>query len=200
LADKYSRFAELERAELRVSYRIVAKFRGSGVAVVAPHAGKIEPGTSEIALAIAGDDCSYYLFEGRKAAGNRILHITSSNFDEPTCMALLATARTAITVHGERSPGECVYVGGANAERVESVIRELKESGFSTAVHQSESLQGRHPKNICNLANGGPGVQLEISRGLRERLVREQRPDEPGADPGLMAQLASAVRRGTSAY
>jgi phage replication-related protein YjqB (UPF0714/DUF867 family) len=53
------------------------------VAVIAPHGGGIEPGTSELATAIAGDDFSLYLFEGLKSAGNGELHITSTNFDEP---------------------------------------------------------------------------------------------------------------------
>ncbi|WP_261338761.1 poly-gamma-glutamate hydrolase family protein [Rhizobium leguminosarum] len=38
------------------------------VAIVAPHRGHIEPHTSEIAAAIAGEDFSLYLFEGLNPA------------------------------------------------------------------------------------------------------------------------------------
>jgi phage replication-related protein YjqB (UPF0714/DUF867 family) len=55
---------------------------GSDVCIIAPHGGKIEKWTSEIATALAGDDYNLYLFEGLKRAKNRDLHITSSRFDE----------------------------------------------------------------------------------------------------------------------
>jgi phage replication-related protein YjqB (UPF0714/DUF867 family) len=55
------------------------------VAIIAPHGGKIEPGTSEIAAAIAGDDYSLYRFQGLRDRPREELHITSAKFDEPTC-------------------------------------------------------------------------------------------------------------------
>ncbi|MEI9899657.1 MAG: poly-gamma-glutamate hydrolase family protein [Hyphomicrobium sp.] len=65
MTDKYRSFAELKAHEEEGrDYQIIAKDRRSAVAVVAPHAGKIEPGCSAIARAIAGDDLSIYLFEG----------------------------------------------------------------------------------------------------------------------------------------
>lgn len=84
-------------------YAIRLRHTGSKVVIAAPHAGAIEPGASEIALALAGDDLSYYLFEGRKPKANGELHITSSNFDEPQCLELLATATIVVTVHGQPS-------------------------------------------------------------------------------------------------
>jgi phage replication-related protein YjqB (UPF0714/DUF867 family) len=44
--------------------------------VIAPDGGSIEPGTSEIALKIAGLDFSFYAFEGRRKQHNNCLHIT----------------------------------------------------------------------------------------------------------------------------
>jgi poly-gamma-glutamate hydrolase-like protein len=61
-------------------------------ALVAPHGGGIEPGTSELADAIAASDLSFYTFEGLKPSGNTDLHITSTRFDEPMCLTLLASS------------------------------------------------------------------------------------------------------------
>jgi phage replication-related protein YjqB (UPF0714/DUF867 family) len=70
---------------------------------VAPHGGGIEPGTSELADAIAGSDLSFYTFEGLKSSGNTDLHITSTRFDEPMCLTLLASSSVVVTLHGEHS-------------------------------------------------------------------------------------------------
>lgn len=43
-----------------------------------PTQAKIEPGMSEVCRALAGDDRTYYLFEGCKPADNGALHITSA--------------------------------------------------------------------------------------------------------------------------
>jgi Poly-gamma-glutamate hydrolase len=72
-------------------------------ALVAPHGGGIEPGTSELADAIAGSDLSFYTFEGLKSSGNTDLHITSTRFDEPMCLTLLASSSVVVTLHGEHS-------------------------------------------------------------------------------------------------
>jgi phage replication-related protein YjqB (UPF0714/DUF867 family) len=59
----------------------------SRIAIIAPHGGGIEPGSSTIARAIAGEDINMYLFEGIKVAkGNAIVHIASHHFDEPRCL------------------------------------------------------------------------------------------------------------------
>ena len=63
--DKYGSFDELRRAERDgVDFRIRVMRREASVAIIAPHGGRIEPGTSELAEAIAGDDFSLYCFEG----------------------------------------------------------------------------------------------------------------------------------------
>jgi phage replication-related protein YjqB (UPF0714/DUF867 family) len=67
---------------------------------MAPHGGKIEPGTAEIAEAVAGDDYSFYCFEGIKADGNGVLHIRSHLFAEPRAMEAVESAEIVVTVHG----------------------------------------------------------------------------------------------------
>jgi phage replication-related protein YjqB (UPF0714/DUF867 family) len=49
MADKYASFQELERGERRGVYGVRSCLRRATIAVIAPHGGSIEPGTSEIA-------------------------------------------------------------------------------------------------------------------------------------------------------
>ena len=113
--DKYSNFEALraEQTEGR-DFRVrVASRELAMVALIAPHGGAIEPGTSELAIAIAGEELSYAVFEGIKTIQNRDLHITSTNFDEPRCTELVAGVHTAVAIHGESSQESTVFAGGA---------------------------------------------------------------------------------------
>ena len=86
MADKYPDFATLARNERAgVDFGILVRRARPAFAIVSPHGGGIEPGTSEIADGIAVLDFSYYAFEGLKSQGNSDLHITSTRFDEPMC-------------------------------------------------------------------------------------------------------------------
>ena len=98
--DWYTSFAALRAAEPPGEYRIRAFPRGSAKAVLAPHGGAIEPGTSEIAAAVAGEDLSLYCFEGLKGRVHSRLHITSHLFDEPECLALVAASDRVLAMHG----------------------------------------------------------------------------------------------------
>lgn len=91
MPDKYTNFAELSVYEPDGSYEIEFRQMNSAVALIAPHAGKIEPGTSEICRSVASDDLTYYLFQGCKLINNSDLHITSSRFDEPNGLAAAAS-------------------------------------------------------------------------------------------------------------
>jgi phage replication-related protein YjqB (UPF0714/DUF867 family) len=163
--DRYNNFAALRASEPAGAFSIAVCDRASHVVVAAPHGGGIEPGTSEIVVAIAGADLSYYLFEGHKRQGNAALHITSSNFDEPEALALLRRAACVLTVHGEASEAETVYLGGLNASLKLALTRGLESRGY--AVRENAHLQGLDERNICNMGLTGQGVQLELSAGLR---------------------------------
>lgn len=165
--DFYADFAALRAAESAAEFSIAICDRGSHVAVAAPHGGGIEPGTSEIAAAIAGKGLSYYLFEGHKLTGNKVLHITSSRFDEPTGLGLMRRAVCVLTVHGEESDDEIVYLGGLNALLKSELQTALQERGYVAIEHHKPSLQGLDARNICNIGLAGSGVQLELTAGLR---------------------------------
>ena len=182
MADKYPNFAALEQHERSgIDYCIAIRREEPAFAIVAPHGGGIEPGTSEIADAIACQRWSFYTFEGLKRSGNSGLHITSTHFDEPMCLILLGDTSRVVTIHGEESEadGEGVFVGGLDAESGARIGASLIEKGFDVRKHPDCNLQGLDPQNICNRGTGGAGVQLELSRSVRatlfESLTREGR-------------------------
>ena len=173
MADKYPDFETLARNELPgVDYRIALRRAAARFAVIAPHGGGIEPGTSEVADAVAADEFSCYLFEGLKRSGNADLHITSTRFDEPLCVTLIDQSHTVITIHGEdsKTDGEPVFLGGLDDDLGCIVGAALRDSGFDVRKHPNPALQGREPGNLCNRGASGRGVQLELSRALRKQM------------------------------
>ena len=169
--ERFSCFAELTRcADYRENsdYAQYTIARDSGVAIVAPHGGYIERGTSEIAREIAGSLHSLYIFESLHAARSNDLHITSANFDAPRCLQIVEVASTVFTVHGYPAPEEMVLVGGRDVERRDCLIEALRARGINADVDRH--FDGTHRRNICNRSREKKGVQLEISAGLR-RLI-----------------------------
>lgn len=172
--DKYSNFGELSSKEAEGAYQIESVNRGSAVCIIAPHGGKIEPGTSELTRGVAGGDLSYYVFEGIKGDNNSDLHITSSRFDEPEGEALVRGCDTAVALHGCRGAEEIVYIGGRHQVLASRIQVQLVKAGYKVATHPNPELQGVSRENICNRGRLGMGVQLELSRGLRDRFAQER--------------------------
>jgi phage replication-related protein YjqB (UPF0714/DUF867 family) len=173
VADKYPNFEALSRNEVSgVDYRVLVRRAAAAFAVVAPHGGGIEPGTSEIADAIACEAFSFYAFEGLKRAGNAALHITSTHFDEPMCLTLVAQSEVVITIHGEESEsdGEGVFLGGLDEQLGPVIGVALQAAGFDVRKHPDPGLQGREAENVCNRGKTGRGVQLELSRAVRKSM------------------------------
>jgi len=197
--DKYSSFAALAKGEtLGRDYRTRWQDRGSGIILLAPHGGWIEPGTSKIALAIAADDLSFYLFEGmRPGRGHGALHIASEVFDEPKALELVGRTSAAIAIHGRADEGdpETICVGGLHDALRDTIMAALRDAGFGVALAKG-GLAGCLPDNICNRGTGRAGVQLELPHSLRMQLaddavclgalskgVRDAIADLPAPDP-----------------
>ena len=198
--DRYSNFKALqaEQTEGR-DFRVqVAMREDSAVAVIAPHGGAIEPGTSELAVAIAGEELSFVIFEGVMAAQNRDLHITSTNFDEPRCTDVVMRSRTAVAIHGESSQQATVFTGGADMTLCSHISNTLQEAGFAVREHENPNLQGKSRENICNRGTNGAGVQLELSRGLRSTLFESLNAAGRAHRTQMFHQFVSAVRQGLS--
>lgn len=168
-ARHYRDFADLARWQRRgIDYEICAVERpASSVAVLAPHGGAIEDGTSEIATAIAGEDFNLYLLEGRRPSLNyRALHLTSHRFDEPECLRLLARCSRVVAVHGCDGDDPVVLLGGRDASLRDLLAAALRDDGIEAAT-DGHRFPATHPGNICNRGVAGRGVQLELPHRLR---------------------------------
>ena len=195
-ADTYASYADLARCEtLGQDYTIHARTGTSRFAVIAPHGGRIEAGTATLADAVAGDRHSFYAFKGIKPAGNAALHITSHHFDEPICLQLVGAADVAVTLHGHHDPfNEIVYTGGRNDPLRHRMRYLLTRAGFHVETAVQDGLRAQHPLNICNRCLSGRGVQIEITRALREKLFDPLFPLSQRSKTPLFHTFVQALR------
>jgi phage replication-related protein YjqB (UPF0714/DUF867 family) len=165
----YAGYHDLAAAQVEGEhYTVTAQHRpGASAAVLAPHGGRIEDGTSEIARAIAGEEHHLYLLEGRRHAHNyQTLHLTSHRFDEPRCLSLLAHADEVVAVHGCNGHGAQVLLGGRDIPLLMRLAECLRELNIETHL-EGHRFPGKNPLNICNRGRRGMGVQLEVTHPLR---------------------------------
>ena len=166
--DKYSDFKTLAANEiLNIDYQILIQDLGADITIVAPHGGLIEPKTSLITRLIAGDTFNYYCFEGIKKKNNQDLHITSHRFDEPKALYLILSSDIILTIHACKDIEDAIYVGGSFKELACNIQNTLGKFKIKISK-QEKKFAGTHPDNICNKGRRKRGVQLEISRGLRD--------------------------------
>lgn len=190
MPDQYESFAALSAREIEgVDFRVHVATRPSPFAIVAPHGGWIEPGASHVATAVAGADHSLYRFESlARRTPETTLHITSTRFDEPRALALVAASDVVLTIHGRKDGDDmsAIWVGGLHERLRDDIAASLLESGFAAKiVGEGHPLAGRDPANICNRGRLGAGVQMELPKALRIELLF--------ARPRL-ALLARAIR------
>ncbi len=195
MADQYARFEALAKCEESGrDFRVRSCQRDEATVVVAPHGGRIEPGTSEIAEAIAGVDFSFYAFEGTKPRQNGRLHITSTRFDEPQCLNLVGKAEWVIAIHGEDSGDKIVFLGGRDRDALTRLRGTLERQGFCVKTHRNPRLQGLDQSNICNRGKRRAGIQLELSRGLRRSFFRSLSTAGRATHTGRFDEFVAAVR------
>ena len=187
--NRYQNYAELSAHEREgFDYRIELLNRNSPFTVVGIHGGKIEYGTSLITRAVAGDDLNCYLFEGLKETGNfKDLHISSTEFDEPQAVELVAASRACISIHGfKEREKNWVGMGGVNQKLRSAIFDQLLLTNLIDQVEENPlgRLPGIDAANIVNRCIEG-GVQIEISYRLRRLL---------GIYPEHLKRFAEAIR------
>ncbi|WP_302795974.1 poly-gamma-glutamate hydrolase family protein [Hafnia paralvei] len=188
--DTYSCFTDLKGNEPEGSFNIACKMenRSSVYLIMAPHGGKLETGTTEIALAISRNDLSLYTFNANKSNNNSTLHITSANFDEPQCEKMLRCVETVLAIHGardpEKGPVERIWVGGSLREKFEVHLKETLKP-LELLVEINPKFLGKEPGNVCNRGVSQQGMQLELTKSLRERLKQDKK---------FLEQFSDAVR------
>lgn len=194
--ERYGSYSELAQSMKQGrDFIIELRWGKTGIAVMAPHGGGIEPGTASIARAIADTDHAYYAFKGVRPANNRQLHIPSTSFDEPRAMEMIERCHTIVTIHGCKSAGRFIYVGGRDSSLKEQMAAKLIGSGYRAEMTSDIALRGEHRNNLCNRGRRGKGLQLEISESLRIYLTGRTSGHPPGALPQLLA-FARTVRQG----
>ncbi|MFY1631891.1 poly-gamma-glutamate hydrolase family protein [Solwaraspora sp. WMMB335] len=157
-------------------------------AIIAPHGGGIEGGTSELCLAIAGYHPAslaatppagpvhdYWMFEGIRSSGNAELHVTASHCDDVPALSVAAGALNVVALHG-CTPGtaglpsnaQAVAVGGRNAAFRAALITAYTTAGI-TAFDATgiPAIAGTATDNIVNRTLLGMGAQLELTTPLR---------------------------------
>jgi phage replication-related protein YjqB (UPF0714/DUF867 family) len=127
------------------------------VAILAPHGGKIERWTSDIAAPIAVDTYRLYRFEGIKRRDNGDLHITSSRFDEPQCLALLSGCSKLVAVHGCEGDEHVIYLGGLGRTLRDAIRDHLDAAGFATGITSAASATAQLGDPGKQTGWNGPG-------------------------------------------
>jgi phage replication-related protein YjqB (UPF0714/DUF867 family) len=186
-SDRYASYMELLRHEVENVDFIVRTFDREPTGVLVIHGGAIEFGTSEIGMALMGEDWSGYFFEGLKFSNNRDLHITATRFDEPRADDFVARQHRCVSVHGfTDNVSSLVCLGGRDT----ALIEKLQMTAPGSHVFRVEScprfaaMSGRNIVNRCGQESKA-GLQLELSAKLRRELL---------ADPKLMETFVSWVR------
>jgi phage replication-related protein YjqB (UPF0714/DUF867 family) len=171
MSSEYTSYQQLRNNhEEDKDYKISESCVRSRICVFSPHGGGIEPGISELVREIAGDDFSWYLFEGTQRSHNWDLHIKSQLFDEPKAVRFVQHYPVALAIHGEcDADSEATYLGGRDIQRRQHVGDFLRQAGFKVPKQTPRSLVGTDPNNICNRCISGEGIQLEITRRQRQR-------------------------------
>ncbi len=189
----YRSFKQLVLNETEgIDYRVRTRAGFSGIAIMAIHGGGIEPGTTEIAEAVAGQSHTFYTFSGLKDKGNASLHITSSRFDEPTGLEIAKTAWITVSFHGCSHRGLSVFLGRKNSTLKSIICKSLEKAGFKIA--ESAKFPGTNPLNICNRCRCGTGVQLEISAGLRSIMFNQLNCSRQRKPTGIFTRFVDAFQ------
>jgi len=166
------------------SVQVLFLDRNSDMIVVAPHGGKIEPGTEEIAGMVAHElGCSCYCFcsghrkeERKDPGGEDGHHIDSTEIKARHLQALVKGSDIAISIHGlSNSKSDRIEVGGTNQGLLQKIVNALNKQKCPAQLATNGSVEGTSAKNFINRYKNR-GVQLEIPlRPYRVHCAGEER-------------------------
>ena len=185
---RYQSYKQLKDTD----YRIETHQGTSDAVIIAPHGGKIEPGATEIAKAIAGEDHSYYSLEGLKPGNNHHLSIPSDKFDEPFALKIIGQANRVIAIHVFFDSKELVYIGGLDTDLRKKIEANLKQEEFKT-IKPGYNFESENINNICNRGKTEKGVNIGIARGLLQKLLNSLK-SEDSNEPTLYHRFIQAIR------
>jgi len=141
----------------------------SQIKIFAPHAGCIEPCTGPIVHAIALNRFDCFVFSGtRKNDCFQTLHVTSTHYDEPQCLAMIGETILAIAFHGCDGDEPFLLIGGGNKDYSVALSTHLTNAGYKVSP-ATGNLKGQEERNFINRARR-KGIQVECSAGFRRKL------------------------------
>jgi len=195
-SDTYANFSELSASEVYgEGYKIESKDNDSTVAIIAIHGGGIEAGTTQLAKATSDlGSYNYYSFMGILKSGNTRLHITSNNFDENIARNLVAKSNLTLSLHGCSGADKTTYLGGLDTALGKQIQKALTSAGFIVKPAISR-LDGTSLQNITNSNLTGKGVQLEITKGLRDNFL-----SSTNIESSSLTKYSAALNKGIIAY
>ncbi len=187
-------FADLSASEDAANYAIKTNDIGSDTTILAIHGGGIERGTSELVGALKGyGKYNTYLFEGLKASDNGSLFLRAIDFDEPQAVNLVQDSDYTLSIIGAAGDDEVTYIGGQNKLLAELIKLHLVTKGYNVkTLGIPDRIAGVMDSNIANrnqLFNGSydlGGVQIAVSKGLRDKLV---------TDPAVLNSYAGTIHQ-----
>lgn len=199
--DKYRNFQELKRHEKEgTDYEICIRNGSSGIAVLAPHGGGIEPGTVDIADRVAGKEHTFYCFKGMKMSGNADLHITSDKFDEPEGIRIAEEAELVLAIHGCIGSKDIIFVGGKDGDFKRILLNSISQAGFKAKESDRTGLKGIKSANICNRGHSGKGGQVEISENLRGKMFDNMSHGTEKEKNKVFDDVVAALRKALETY
>ncbi|MFN8445760.1 MAG: poly-gamma-glutamate hydrolase family protein [Caldilineaceae bacterium] len=154
----------------------------TGLVVIAPHGGDIEPSTDlqaeRVAAQFAMQNVSCWRCKGWRQGGGAYerWHITSPDLHEASFPLLNTIINRsfsyAVAFHGFEEP-YILIGGGADAMlkcQIKSAIElVLADSGIDVRIAtEADNFNGDNPHNIVNRLAGGNGIQIEQSLAARQ--------------------------------
>ncbi|MFF6776795.1 poly-gamma-glutamate hydrolase family protein [Streptomyces sp. NPDC012637] len=165
----------------------------NSTAVLAPHGGGIEAGTSELCMAVAGykpfdydidpataaepdePQRDFWMFEALASSSTQ--HVTSTHCNDPAAVAVCSSNLYAVSLHGFSSEEKKIIIGGRDERLKRNLYEAFTASGFASAMvvdvviaAPGDPINGDDSRNIVNRTRTGAGAQLEISTPLREAM------------------------------
>lgn len=170
-ADVYDNYAQLRAAQREGVDYLITRYEPASsdpaIAHIAIHGGRIEAGTSPLALyAAEKSHTTGYTFQAIKSENNTALHITATHFDEPNARRIVGNSYYTVSWHGKEGNTPITYLGGGDNDISAQVGTALKHAGF-VVEDAPERIDGDSPRNIANLNKRGEGVQLELTTAQR---------------------------------
>lgn len=171
LAQKLSSYKELLTTKKEgTDFEVKTRSAPVNILVMAIHGGTIEPATTELADAVAGDKFSFYSFSGL-TDDYLGLHLTSTDFDEPRLSTLTHVAEKCLSFHGLKDNEVDFCVGGAHAQKRKAYVLLLSQKfpKWRSCELCCPPNSGTSKNNVVNRCKSD-GVQIEMGQRLREEI------------------------------